>query len=35
MRLVDIAPTVAAMLDLDLEGVDGRILRDLLEVPRK
>ena len=34
MRLVDIAPTVAAMLDLDLDGVDGRILRDLL-VPRK
>jgi arylsulfatase A-like enzyme len=34
MRLVDIAPTVAAMLDLDLDGVDGRILRELL-APRK
>jgi predicted AlkP superfamily pyrophosphatase or phosphodiesterase len=34
MRLVDIAPTVAAMLDLDLYDVDGRILRDLL-IPRK
>jgi predicted AlkP superfamily pyrophosphatase or phosphodiesterase len=35
MRLVDIAPTVAAMLDLDLEDVDGRILRDLLDFRRK
>ena len=34
MRLVDIAPTVAAMLDLDLDGVDGRILTELL-APRQ
>jgi predicted AlkP superfamily pyrophosphatase or phosphodiesterase len=35
MRLVDIAPTVAEMLDLDLDGVDGRILRDLIDVKTK
>lgn len=35
MRLVDIAPTVAAMLDLDLEDVDGRILRGLLDFRRQ
>ena len=35
MRLVDIAPTVAAMLDLDLDAVDGRILRDLLDFRRQ
>jgi hypothetical protein len=35
MRLVDIAPTVAAMLDLDLWGVDGRIRRDLLDFVRR
>jgi predicted AlkP superfamily pyrophosphatase or phosphodiesterase len=34
MRLVDIAPTVAAMLDLDLDGVDGRIRRDILNFRR-
>ena len=35
MRLVDIAPTVAAMLDLDLDGVDGRIRRDFLNFSRR
>jgi predicted AlkP superfamily pyrophosphatase or phosphodiesterase len=35
MRLVDVAPTVAAMLDLDLWGVDGRIRRDLLDIGTK
>jgi predicted AlkP superfamily pyrophosphatase or phosphodiesterase len=34
MRLIDVAPTVAAMLNLDLDGVDGRMLHELLE-PRK
>jgi hypothetical protein len=31
---VDVAPTVAAMLDLDLWGVDGRIRWDLLNFRR-
>jgi predicted AlkP superfamily pyrophosphatase or phosphodiesterase len=35
MRLVDIAPTVAALLDLDMDGVDGRMLHELLDVRRK
>jgi predicted AlkP superfamily pyrophosphatase or phosphodiesterase len=35
MRLVDIAPTVAALLELDLDGVDGRMLHELLDVRRK
>jgi hypothetical protein len=30
MRLVDIAPTVAAMLDLELDDIDGHIRRDIL-----
>jgi predicted AlkP superfamily pyrophosphatase or phosphodiesterase len=34
MRLVDIAPTVAAMLDLDLWDVDGRIRREVLSFRR-
>jgi predicted AlkP superfamily pyrophosphatase or phosphodiesterase len=34
MRLVDIAPTVAAMLDLELDDTDGHIRRDILNVPR-
>jgi predicted AlkP superfamily pyrophosphatase or phosphodiesterase len=35
MRLIDIAPTVARLLDLDLDGVDGRMLHELLDFPRK
>jgi predicted AlkP superfamily pyrophosphatase or phosphodiesterase len=34
MRLVDVAPTVAALLDLDLWGVDGRIRWDALRFRR-
>jgi len=30
MKLVDIAPTVAALLNLDLDDVDGRIRTELL-----
>lgn len=35
MKLVDVAPTVAALLDLDLDGVDGRMRTDLLNLPRR
>jgi predicted AlkP superfamily pyrophosphatase or phosphodiesterase len=34
MRLVDIAPTVAAMLDLELDDIDGHIRRDILTFRR-
>ena len=35
MRLIDVAPTVAAMLNLDLDDVDGRMLHELLAIRRK
>jgi predicted AlkP superfamily pyrophosphatase or phosphodiesterase len=35
MRLIDVAPTVASMLDLDLDNVDGRMLHELLAVRRR
>ena len=35
MRLVDVAPTVAAMLGLDLDGVDGRILGEMLSARKR
>jgi predicted AlkP superfamily pyrophosphatase or phosphodiesterase len=34
IRLVDVAPTVAALLGLRMEGVDGRVLSELLSEPR-
>lgn len=34
MRLVDVAPTVAALLGLDLDDVDGRILHEVLGARR-
>jgi predicted AlkP superfamily pyrophosphatase or phosphodiesterase len=34
MRLVDIAPTVAAMLDLEMDDLDGHIRRDILSFRR-
>ncbi|RPH39371.1 MAG: hypothetical protein EHM91_12480 [Planctomycetota bacterium] len=34
MRLIDVAPTVAAMLGLDLDGVDGRMLHEVLSIQR-
>jgi predicted AlkP superfamily pyrophosphatase or phosphodiesterase len=34
MRLVDIAPTVAAMLDLEMDDLDGHIRRDILTFRR-
>ena len=34
MRLIDVAPTVAAMLGLDLDDVDGRMLHEVLSFQR-
>lgn len=35
MKLVDVAPTVAALLGLDLDEVDGRIRTDLISARRR
>jgi hypothetical protein len=31
IRLVDVAPTAAKLLELDFEGTDGRVLTEILQ----